>query len=74
MGIRKLLLPRSDLEYERHRTEKCRPNKSYETLMKRHNHHRSSGRSNKSGARGSSRRQKRRHKFFDQVFNLKIDS
>ena len=74
MGIRRLLLPRSELEFERHRTEKSRSNKNYETLIKRqnrdhhrHGQHRSSGRSSGRSLRGSSRRHKRRHKFFDQV-------
>ena len=72
MGIRKLFLPRSELEFERHRVEKSRSNKSknYESI-KRHNQHRSSG---KSVHRGSSRRHKRRHKFFDQVSRARIKS
>jgi len=69
MGIRKLFLPRTELEYERHRVEKSRSNKNYETLKRHHHHHhqhRSSGKSSRS-VRGSSRRHKRRHKFFDLV-------
>ena len=72
MGIRKLFLPRSELEFERHRVEKSRSNKNknYESI-KRHHQHRSSG---KSVHRGSSRRHKRRHKFFDQVSRARIKS
>ena len=69
MGIRKLFLPRTELEYERHRVDKSRSNKNYETLKRHHHHHhqhRSSGKSSRS-VRGSSRRHKRRHKFFDLV-------
>ena len=74
MGIRRLLLPRSELEYQRHQSEKVRSGKYIESPIRRHRHHqsghhqhRNSGRSSGRSLRDSSRRHKRKHNFFDQV-------